>query len=181
MRSRFALSALLVLVLARPGLALDPDSRFKLSGYGTLGLAWNSTGQAAFLRDLSQPDGATRHPDGRVDSRLGVQGDATLTDTLRVTAQVISRYRFDRTFTPQLPYLVWSRMSSSHPGLPYLDGLAASPDPSDQALAQGAAQADLKLQVDRVHSRTPSSLWNDPQPGWNGNATVVAVTVDFVF
>lgn len=42
----------------------------------------------------------------------------------------------------------------------------------------------LKLQIDRITVRhTPESalLWSDPDPGWDGRATVLSATVDFVF
>jgi len=88
----------------------QPESRFRFGGFGTLGLAWNSTDQAAFIRDVSQPRGATRTPDGRVDSRLGLQGDAQLTGTLQATLQVVSKYRYDATYTPDITwaFLGWS-------------------------------------------------------------------------
>ena len=34
-----------------------------------------------FLRNTGQPGGITRHPDGRIDSRLGLQLDGRLSDT----------------------------------------------------------------------------------------------------
>jgi hypothetical protein len=100
----------LALCLASPTVAQEPEGRFKYSGFGTLGLVWNSTGQAAFLRDVAQPSGATRTLDGRVDSRLGLQLDVQLAHSLQGTVQLISKYRYDGTYTPDFAwaFLGWT-------------------------------------------------------------------------
>jgi len=81
----------------------EPGS-WKLSGFGTLGLAWNNTDTAGFRRDLSQPEGTTREVDGRLDSRLGLQLNAQFTDTLQFNAQAVSKYRYDKTFKPEITW-----------------------------------------------------------------------------
>jgi hypothetical protein len=93
-----------------PALAQEPESRWKFSGFGTLGVAWNSTGQAGFRRDTEQPSGATRQLDGRTDTRLGLQLDTQLSRSLQGTLQVLSKYQYDGTFTPQVSwaFLGWS-------------------------------------------------------------------------
>jgi hypothetical protein len=100
----------MALWLALPAPAQEQESRYKFSGFGTLGLVWNSTSQATFLRDVAQPSGAGRTPDGRVDSRMGVQLDATFADTLRGTLQLVSKYRYDGTYTPEFAwaFLGWT-------------------------------------------------------------------------
>jgi len=110
MRSGVWLTAPLVLCLAWPARADDLQKKIKLSGFGTLGAAWNSTDEAGFTRDASQPHGATRTPDGRVDSRLGLQADGTLSSTLRGTLQVVSKYNYDGTFRPEFAwaFLGWA-------------------------------------------------------------------------
>ncbi|MEO5751475.1 MAG: hypothetical protein ABIQ50_11200 [Usitatibacter sp.] len=41
---------------------------------------------------------------------------------------------------------------------------------------------DLKLQVDRIQVQDHAALlWRNAQPGWNGRATVVSLTLDFAF
>jgi len=101
--------AALVFCLACHVQAQEAQS-LKVSGFGTLGLAWNSAGDAEFLRNNSQPGGATRHPDGRIDTRLGLQLDERLSDTVQATLQVVSKYRYDRTFTPDVSwaFLGWN-------------------------------------------------------------------------
>ena len=42
-------------------------------------------------------------------------------------------------------------------------------------------QAALKVQVDRVHSHNSTGFWWVKEPGWDGRATVMTVTLDFIF
>jgi hypothetical protein len=100
----------LILALAWPASAEELEKKLKFSGFGTVGLVWNSTDQAGFVRDASQPEGATRTPDGRIDSRLGLQMDATLSSTLQGTLQVVSKYNYDGTFRPEFSwaFLGWT-------------------------------------------------------------------------
>ena len=112
MVSGFGLPLFLALVLALPLQAQDqdPERGWKLSGFGTLGLAWNSTRQAEFLRDLSQPGGASRTPATKVDSRLGLQWETRGTGPFQGTLQAISKYRYDGTCKPDLSwaFLGWT-------------------------------------------------------------------------
>ena len=93
--------------------AQDADSRWRFSGFGTLGLAASSTKEAEFGRDLSQPHGATTSIDPAVDSRLGLQANLRLTDELGFVGQVISKYRYDHTFTPELSWAFLSYAPTS--------------------------------------------------------------------
>jgi len=103
-----------------------------------------------------------------------------------------------------VPYGLWARVCSKQARLPDLSALAASADPTAQALAQGLAgfvqsdalsrstlaaglrwdfrsRMDCKLQVDRVQGPNPDALWDQIQPAWNGRATIVSAVLDFVF
>jgi hypothetical protein len=75
-----------------------------------LGVVWNDTDRAEFTRDGSQPHGATHTLDSRIDSRLGLQADGTLSSTLRGTLQVVSKYNYDGTFRPEFAwaFLGWT-------------------------------------------------------------------------
>jgi len=97
------LSGLLALLLAGPALAED-ESNLTFQGFGTLGAVQTSTNEAEFVRDLSQPKGATNHLDGRVDSILGLQANWRLSPELEAVVQAVSRYRYDKTFWPEISW-----------------------------------------------------------------------------
>ena len=98
------------LILATSLGALEPDSRWQFGGFGTLGFAATDSHQVAYPRDTTAYTGAVDHPFLQEDSRLGLQGHLTLTDTLGATLQVVSRYRYDATYKPDLTKaeLVWN-------------------------------------------------------------------------
>ena len=97
------MSGLLALLLAGPALAED-ESNLTFQGFGTLGAVQTSTNEAEFVRDLSQPKGATNHLDGRVDSILGLQANWRLSPELEAVVQAVSRYRYDKTFWPEISW-----------------------------------------------------------------------------
>lgn len=80
------------------------EPRFSLRGFGTLGAVYHREGEAGFLRDITQPKGARNSLDTDIDSRLGLQLDARLTDKFDATAQVLSRYRYDGSYRPELTW-----------------------------------------------------------------------------
>lgn len=77
---------------------------FALSGFGTLGAVRTTTDEVRFVRDLAQPEGAGKRWDGRVDSVFGVQGNLKLNSQVEGVVQVVSRYRYDRSFTPEVSW-----------------------------------------------------------------------------
>lgn len=79
-------------------------SDLSLHGFGTLGAVRTSTSQAEFVRDLSQARGAVNRWDGKVDSILGLQANWRLNPELETVVQAVSRYRYDRTFTPEISW-----------------------------------------------------------------------------
>ncbi|HLO65871.1 MAG TPA: hypothetical protein VK188_02560 [Holophaga sp.] len=91
------------LALALPLGAQAVDAPWRLSGFGTLGLAATDTREVGFIRDLGQPyPGVRNHLNARPDSRLGVQLDLRFTETLRGAAQVVSKQQWDGSFRPTL-------------------------------------------------------------------------------
>lgn len=100
----FAIAILLVQLLVVSPVAANEESAFSLNGFGTLGAARTTGNQAEFVRDLSQPRGTTDHWDARVDSILGLQANWQLTPQLEAVVQATSRYRYDRTFTPEISW-----------------------------------------------------------------------------
>jgi hypothetical protein len=98
------LLALMLQIVAWPAVADDDESAFSLRGFGTLGAVRTTSKEARFVRDLTQPTGATTRWDGRVDSLLGLQASWQVNPALEVVAQAISRYRYDQTYTPEVSW-----------------------------------------------------------------------------
>lgn len=93
-----------VLTLPLPAIANDAGDAFTVQGFGTLGAVRTTSDDVEFVRDLSQPRGATTNWDAGVDSVFGLQVDWRVSDDLHVVAQGISRYRYDRSFHPDLAW-----------------------------------------------------------------------------
>ncbi len=97
---------LMLLLLPNLGWAEEYSKQdlLSLSGFATLGAAYNSTDQADFLRDLSQQEGAghSRQLDFGVDSLLGLQLDAKFNSEFSASAQLLSHRRYDNSYTPEL-------------------------------------------------------------------------------
>lgn len=93
----------LAAALAANGDPAPETAAFSLKGFGTLGATRSSSSEAEFVRDLSQPDGAR---DGKwtaeVDSLLGIQLNGRLSERIEAVAQVVSRYRYDASYRPEL-------------------------------------------------------------------------------
>jgi hypothetical protein len=105
----------LLLGLAPPLLAQDPQPRVSLSGFGTLGVGISDSHLVGFMREGTQaPNGILDHPNASVDSRLGLQLQGHLADGLDATVQGVSKYRYDGTFKPQLTlaFLNWNPAGS---------------------------------------------------------------------
>jgi len=100
-------------VLTLPLAAQEGDSRIKFSGFGTVGLVSNQTDLAEYVREPNQPRGALRSPNGSVDSRLGLQVNLNLGEDLSFVGQVISKYRWDHTFNPDISWAFLSYKPSS--------------------------------------------------------------------
>lgn len=96
-------SLLVLSFVIRPAIADDTPS-LAFHGFGTLGVVQTSSDQAEFVRDLSQPTGATNQLDGRVDSILGLQANWRMTSKLEAVVQAVSRYRYDKSFTPDISW-----------------------------------------------------------------------------
>jgi hypothetical protein len=102
------------------------------------------------------------------------------------------------------PYGLWSRTAARRQGLPYLGALPSLPNPLAAQVVQAVAHLananedtqttvaaglrwdfrtnlDCKVQVERIRAASPGSLWNNTQPGWDGQTTVLSAVVDFVF
>nr|WP_315487142.1 hypothetical protein [uncultured Undibacterium sp.] len=86
--------------------ATAQDNALKLSGFGTVGLAYNSSREFDYLRDLLQTKGvgASHRFDVGIDSLLGLQLSATASDNLDFTAQIVTRRSYQG-FRPEVSWL----------------------------------------------------------------------------
>ncbi|MEO8159371.1 MAG: hypothetical protein ABI648_16350 [Betaproteobacteria bacterium] len=103
------MSVLLVSALLAPlgsfAADLEPESIFSLSGFGTAGLAHNSTDKAEFLRDFLQPRGVKNSSwSGDVDSRIGLQVNARATTEIEGMVQAVSYYDYAGNYNPELTW-----------------------------------------------------------------------------
>ncbi len=118
---RYALTCLFLVFLClrtavTPAAALPTGIDLSLNGFGTVALARSTDDSAQFVRDLSQPDGLTRGWHFENDSLLGVQANLSMGPQWQGVLQVVSRYQYDSTFTPEItwgflrydPNPVWS-------------------------------------------------------------------------
>lgn len=92
------------LALAHGASAQDGDDRFKLSGFGTLGIAHSSEDKADVTSDF-QTDrgvGASGATSGRLDSRVGVQFNANFSENFSGVVQAVSEYAVTKSYRPEL-------------------------------------------------------------------------------
>ncbi|MDP1896267.1 MAG: hypothetical protein Q8K43_00115 [Sulfurimicrobium sp.] len=75
-----------------------------LKGFGTLGIARSDNNTVRFVRDLSYPDGLSRNWSGKLDSLVGLQANIQLSEQTEGVMQVVSRYRYDGTYTPEVTW-----------------------------------------------------------------------------
>jgi hypothetical protein len=95
------LACLVLAAHAAPALAQDLP-RFTFGGYGTAGVVYSDEEQADYQVDQFKPNGpgATRRWSADVDSRLGLQATAQVTNTITAVIQVLTQQRYDDTYTP---------------------------------------------------------------------------------
>ncbi|MEC9481957.1 MAG: hypothetical protein UMU75_01355 [Halomonas sp.] len=100
-----AIVLLAILMLPSPLLAqgLYEEARLSFNGFGTLGVVYNDTEEADFVRDISQPEGV----DGwsaRADSLLGAQLGLRISEKWDATIQAVSHYHYGNEYTPELTW-----------------------------------------------------------------------------
>ena len=110
MKSHASLGLGLALALTVPVHAQEPDSTVQFGGFGTLGAAVSDSRQVAYPRDTSAYSGVVDTPSFTQDSRLGLQGHLKLARTFGATLQVVSKYRYNATYMPDITKaeLVWN-------------------------------------------------------------------------
>lgn len=78
------------------GMAATPfGDRVTLTGFGTLGVVKADTDQAQYRAELTQGRGASDDWDVGVDSKLGLQANATLTENVSIVGQMLVSRRLE--------------------------------------------------------------------------------------
>ena len=96
------LLAIAVLVsLSGSTLAASPVT---VRGFGTVGLVYNATDKAEFIRNLSQPDGVAGGWSARPDTLAGLQINYRPRDNFEVVVQAVSRYNYDGSYRPHITW-----------------------------------------------------------------------------
>lgn len=102
--THLVLSLLGGVFLCAHAMAEEPESRFSLKGFGTLGLVRSDQDGAEYVRDLSQPHGAISSWTAKVDSVFGLQLEYDIDADWDAVAQAVSRYRYDNSHRPELTW-----------------------------------------------------------------------------
>ncbi len=94
---------LTAIVLFGSGTAFGADPRLKLSGFGTLGYVATGSSQVSYhTRDGGER--ADHHGSFKVDSRLGVQGNLSLSERYSGTLQILTRQDDEGDFAPAVEW-----------------------------------------------------------------------------
>lgn len=82
----------------------EGGDRFKLSGFGTLGITHSSEGLADVTPDFqtSHGVGASSSTSAKLDSRLAVQFNAQFTDNFSGVVQAVSEYAVTESYKPEI-------------------------------------------------------------------------------
>jgi hypothetical protein len=110
-RAKFSVRPLF-LALAVSGIAsaahADGGPSYRLSGFGTVA-AVHSNDSGSDFKTAFQPNGAghTSAWSFNPDTRLGVQADGNLNDSISGVIQVVSKHQYDDTYTP---YVEWANI-----------------------------------------------------------------------
>lgn len=94
--------------LLTPGLSIAEDDNtpaLTLHYFGTAGLSYLPSGQADFVRNLSQPNGPKGGQwSGQLDSLVGAQANFQINEQFEVIAQAVSQHRYDDSYIPELTW-----------------------------------------------------------------------------
>jgi hypothetical protein len=122
-RLPLAAAALLVCVSAQADYT-SPDGKFRMSGFGTLGVSKTNNEEAQFNYP-GQGGGSDKDYGLHPDTKVAVQGTYAITDTVSATAQVMTKYRAESAYVPEFEwaFLKWQ----ATPGLTVRGGRMGAP------------------------------------------------------
>lgn len=96
-----------------PPASFTPPAVFSL--FGTLGVTHASANGGAFLRDITQHQGAdNKGLHWKQDTKLGVQGNIAWTENLEGVVQILSRYRQTNDFQPEVTWAFLKYIANDH-------------------------------------------------------------------
>lgn len=105
MKIFFICLSLYLILLPQNVYAIDllANGRLSLRGFGTVGASCYSSDTSDYLRE-ERPSGPgrSRRCDPQIDTNMGLQLDANLTESVQITGQATSYHRADDTYTPEL-------------------------------------------------------------------------------
>lgn len=122
-RLPLAAAALLVCLSAQADYT-SPDGKFRMSGFGTLGVSKTNNDEAKFNYP-GQGGGSDKEYGLHPDTKVAVQGTYAVTDTISATAQVMTKYRAESAYVPEFEwaFLKWQ----ATPGLTVRGGRMGAP------------------------------------------------------
>jgi len=154
----------------------SPDGNFRMSGFGTLGVARSSTDDAIFNYP-GQGGGATKHGSLDPDSKIAVQGSYKFTPTVSATTQVMTKYDADGQYIPNIEW-AFAKWQAT-PGLNFRVGRMGAPyfmisDFRDV----GYASTTVRPNID-VYGQVPVSQFEgaDVSYQWNLGSTSLTSTL----
>lgn len=111
-RLPLALAALLACASAHADF-VSSDGKARLSGFGTVGVSRSSTDDALF-NTPGQGGGVDKSMGLEPDTKLGVQGSYSFTNSVSATAQVLTKYRANGSYQPEFEwaYAKWQIVPS---------------------------------------------------------------------
>lgn len=102
----------------------SPDGTFRMSGFGTLGVAKTNNDEVKFNYP-GQGGGASKDYSIHPDSKVAIQGTQTFTNTVSATAQIMTKYDAEGDYIPKFEWAFakWQAM----PGLNIRAGRMGAP------------------------------------------------------
>lgn len=105
LRSEFRpLNFLFLLALTASVQAVELSDSLTFHGFGSLGFTYNNDDDTTYLRNIAQPGADIDDFSFEHDSRLGLQLNYQPGNNFSAALQAVSKYRYDRTFTPDVSW-----------------------------------------------------------------------------
>ncbi|QEP44404.1 porin [Ectothiorhodospiraceae bacterium BW-2] len=101
--SRLALAVVTALA-SLPLYAMALSESLALNGFASVGAVYNSDDDAVYVRNVAQPGRGIDTLSYQLDTRAGVQLNYRANEQLSGGIQLLSRYRYDESFTPELSW-----------------------------------------------------------------------------